>query len=245
MRTVEVTDALQEYMDSLVLPRDKVLARMEEEAHREGIPIVDEQEGALLSLLVRIAGAKRVLELGTATGYSGIWLLRGTDGGTLTTYEMDRERARRARSNFSDAGLGDRALVLEEDAVKGLEKLDARFDVCLCSRRTSRRATCAATTSSWRMIGASKASSCRSATGCRSPGSGTDRPSPRCGELGGKGGACCCVLLRQVLIRSAERGEGKEQRDDEHQRANTGKHQRHVVRELDQVAAGQRAERHC
>src|SRR2546423_574982 len=130
MRTVEVTDALQEYMDSLVLPRDKVLARMEEEAHREGIPIVDEQEGSLLSLLVRIAGGKRVLELGTATGYSGIWLLRGTDGGTLTTYEMDKERARRARANFSEAGLGERVLVLEEDAVKGLEKLDARFDVC-------------------------------------------------------------------------------------------------------------------
>src|SRR2546425_3849588 len=130
MRTVEVTDALQEYMDSLVLPRDKVLARMEEEAHREGIPIVDEQEGALLGLLVRIAGAKRVLELGTATGYSGIWLLRGTDGGTLTTYEMDKERARRGRSRFSQAGLGDRAPVLEEDGVKVLEKRDARCEVC-------------------------------------------------------------------------------------------------------------------
>src|SRR6266851_1934394 len=127
MRTVEVTDALQEYMDSLVLPRDKVLARMEEEAHREGIPIVDAQEGALLSLLVRIASGKRVLELGTAIGYSGIWLLRGTDGGTLTTYETDKERARRARANFSAAGLGERVLVLEEDAVKGLEKLDACF----------------------------------------------------------------------------------------------------------------------
>jgi predicted O-methyltransferase YrrM len=130
MRTVEVTDALQAYMDSLVLPRDKVLARMEEEAHREGIPIVDAQEGALLGLLVRIARGNRVLELGTAIGYSGIWLLRGTDGGTLTTYEMDGERARRARANFSEAGLGERALVLEGDAVKGLEKLETRFDVC-------------------------------------------------------------------------------------------------------------------
>lgn len=130
MRTVEVTDALQEYMDSLVLPRDKVLARMEEEAHREGIPIVDAQEGALLNLLVRLARGKRVLELGTATGYSGIWLLRGTEGGTLTTYEMDPERARRARTNFTDAGLGERATVLQEDAVTGLQKLDARFDVC-------------------------------------------------------------------------------------------------------------------
>ena len=130
MRTVEVTDALQEYLDDLVPPRDKVLARMEEEAHRENIPIVDPHEGALLSLLVRIAGGKRVLELGAATGYSGIWLLRGTEGGTLTTFELDPERARRARANFSDAGFGQRALVLQEDAVKGLEKLDTRFDVC-------------------------------------------------------------------------------------------------------------------
>ena len=130
MRTVEVTDALQEYLDDLVPPRDEVLARMEEEAHRENIPIVDPHEGALLSLLVRIAGGKRVLELGAATGYSGIWLLRGTEGGTLTTFELDPERARRARANFSEAGFGQRALVLQEDAVKGLEKLDTRFDVC-------------------------------------------------------------------------------------------------------------------
>jgi len=72
MRTVEVTEELQAYLDSLLRARDPVLARMEEEAHRESIPIVDAHEGALLSLLVRIAGAKRVLELGTATGYSGI-----------------------------------------------------------------------------------------------------------------------------------------------------------------------------
>ena len=130
MRTVEVTDALQEYLDDLVPPRDEVLARMEEEAHRENIPIVDPHEGALLSLLVRIAGGKRVLELGAATGYSGIWLLRGTEGGTLTTFELDPERARRARANFSDAGFGERALVIQEDAVTGLEKLEARFDVC-------------------------------------------------------------------------------------------------------------------
>src|SRR5215467_14353789 len=109
MRTVEVTDAIQEYLDALVPPRDKVLARMEEEAHREGIPIVDVHEGALLRLLVRLSGGKRVLELGTATGYSGICLLRGTEGGTLTTFEMDAERARRARANFAEAGLAERA----------------------------------------------------------------------------------------------------------------------------------------
>jgi caffeoyl-CoA O-methyltransferase len=130
MRTVDVTDKLQEYLDGLVPKRDSVLARMEEEAHREDIPIVDPHEGQLLYLLVKIAGAKRILELGTATGYSGIWLLRGSNGGTLTSYEMDAERARRARANFAEAGFGDRALVLEENAKDGLEHLDARFDAC-------------------------------------------------------------------------------------------------------------------
>jgi caffeoyl-CoA O-methyltransferase len=130
MRTVEVTDALQAYLDGLVPERDPVLARMEEEADREGIPIVDTHEGAFLRLLVQIAGAKRILELGTATGYSGIWLLRGTSGGTLTSFEVDGKRAARARANFAEAGLGKQALVLEQDAVSGLEKLQGRFDAC-------------------------------------------------------------------------------------------------------------------
>jgi caffeoyl-CoA O-methyltransferase len=130
MRTVEVTDALQAYLDGLVPKRDPVLTRMEEEADREGIPIVEAHEGAFLSLLVRLAGAKRVLELGTATGYSGIWLLRGTDGGTLTSFEVDRKRAARARANFAEAGLAKQALVLEQDAMSGLEKLQGRFDAC-------------------------------------------------------------------------------------------------------------------
>ena len=130
MRTVDVTEKLQEYLDSLVPARDPVLARMEEEAHREDIPIVDPHEGALLYLLVRIAGAKRILELGTATGYSGIWLLRGTGDGTLTTFEMDHNRGERARANFAEAGFGKRAKVIEENAVSGLEKVKDRFDAC-------------------------------------------------------------------------------------------------------------------
>src|SRR5713101_4860401 len=131
MNTVQVTDELQTYLDSLLAHRDPVLARMEEEAHRENIPIVDAHEGAFLSLLVRMANARRVLELGAAIGYSGIWLLRGTFGGTLTTFETDHERALRARANFAAAGLAEKALVLEQDAVRGLEKLNARFDLCM------------------------------------------------------------------------------------------------------------------
>lgn len=130
MNPVQVTDALEAYMEGLLPQRDAVLARMEGEADREGIPIVYAHEGALLRLLIGLAGAKRVLELGTAIGYSGIWLLGGTDGGTLTTFEVDHKRAERARANFAAAGFGKQAMVLEQDAVGGLEHLDRRFDAC-------------------------------------------------------------------------------------------------------------------
>jgi len=59
MRTVEVTDDLQSYMERLLPQRDAVLARMEQEAERDSIPIVDAHEGMLLYLLVRLAGASR------------------------------------------------------------------------------------------------------------------------------------------------------------------------------------------
>lgn len=137
MRAVVVTDALQAYMESLIDKRDPVLSRTEAEAEQENIPIVGPHEGALLSLLVRIAGAKRLLELGTATGYSGLCMLHGTDGGVLTTFEMDHKRALRARANFSEAGFGEQALVLEEDAVAGLQKLESKFDFCFIDLLTS------------------------------------------------------------------------------------------------------------
>ena len=130
MRTVEVTDELQAYIDSLLPKRDGVLARLEEEAHRENIPIVGPHEGMLLYLLAGISRAKSLLELGTATGYSGIWLLRGSNGGSLTTFEVDHKRAERARANFAEAGLGKQALVVEQDAVSGMQRLDVRFELC-------------------------------------------------------------------------------------------------------------------
>src|SRR5712664_3809867 len=95
------------------------------------------------------------------------------------------------------------------------------------SRRTSRRATCAATTSSWRTTGASRASSCRSATDCRSLASGTDR-----------------FGLRQVLVGAAQSGEGEYERENEQQNANAGENQCHVVRALYEVTAGERSQGH-
>jgi len=68
---------------------------------------VEPQEGAYLRDLVRKVGAKRALEVGTSTGYSGIWIAMGLrqTGGRLTTIEIDPGRHRTAGENFREAGV--------------------------------------------------------------------------------------------------------------------------------------------
>lgn len=69
--------------------------------------------GKLLSLFVRMSGAKRVLEVGTLAGYSTIWLARGVgDGGHVDTIEAEPAHAAIARTNIDSAGVGDRVEIL-------------------------------------------------------------------------------------------------------------------------------------
>lgn len=68
---------------------------------------VPEEDGRLLRILAESIGAKHAVELGTSTGYSGLWLLLalGKTGGRLTTFEIDRGRHQLARENFERAGV--------------------------------------------------------------------------------------------------------------------------------------------
>lgn len=125
---VEVTPELEDYLESLLPQREPVLARLEREVEETDIPGVGAQVGALLALLLRTAGSRSVLELGTAVGYSGLWILRGLDGGRLVTLEADAERAERARRNFAEAGVAERVEVVVGDALAYLERPGESFD---------------------------------------------------------------------------------------------------------------------
>ncbi len=95
---------------------------------RFGVP---EADGRLLRLLTEAAGAKNVVEIGTSTGYSGLWLslaLRQT-GGRLTTFEIDPGRAATAREFFRKAGLDRQATVVIGDAHQTLATLKDPIDV--------------------------------------------------------------------------------------------------------------------
>jgi predicted O-methyltransferase YrrM len=92
---------------------------------------VSEEDGRFLRTLVASTNAKRVLEIGAASGYSGIWMglgLRET-GGRLVTIEYDPDRAREAAANIRAAGLADIVQVIPGDAFAQIPKIDGSFDL--------------------------------------------------------------------------------------------------------------------
>ena len=92
---------------------------------------VSEEDGRFLRVLVASTGAKRVLEIGAASGYSAIWIglgLRQT-GGQLTTIEYDPVRAKEAAENVRLAGLADIVRVVPGDAFKEIPKVEGAFDL--------------------------------------------------------------------------------------------------------------------
>ena len=92
---------------------------------------VPPQDGRFLRIMAEAMNAKNVIEIGTSTGYSGIWFgmaLQKT-GGKLTTFEIDAQRAATARANFNKAGLADIITLVEGDAHEEVKKLKSTIDI--------------------------------------------------------------------------------------------------------------------
>jgi predicted O-methyltransferase YrrM len=92
---------------------------------------VPPQDGKALRLLTEAADAKNVIEIGTSTGYSGLWISMALlhTGGHLTTFEIDHQRAEMARGHFKDAGVEKVVTVIEGDAHVEVKKLKGPIDV--------------------------------------------------------------------------------------------------------------------
>lgn len=108
---------------------DTVLGELEHEAAVGQIPIIGHLEGAILQVLTAQNG-RRILELGTAIGYSALWLARSLPkDGRLVTIELDPERADHARDVMGRAELSDRVQVITGDIFQVLPQLNGPFDV--------------------------------------------------------------------------------------------------------------------
>ena len=125
----------QEMVDYLArhARQDEVLARVARETASlpNAMMATTPDEAALLTMLARLVGARRALEIGTFTGYGAISIARGlADGGRLTCLEVSEEYAAIARQNVESAGLADRVDVVvgpAADALRGMPE-EPTFD---------------------------------------------------------------------------------------------------------------------
>jgi len=132
MTDTALFEAVDTYIDGLFASTDPALESILTRAAAAGLPDihVSPGQGKLLYLLTRIAGAKRILEVGTLGGYSTVWLARAMgEGGQLTTLELDPGHAAFARETLDLAGLSDRCEVVEGRGIETMAAFEPPFDL--------------------------------------------------------------------------------------------------------------------
>src|SRR2546430_15137861 len=113
-----------EYLDGVHAPLGPVLEEMLKTGRSEGAPTVTPAAGRLLRVLVTALAPKRALEIGTAIGFSTLWMASALPaGGRIDTIDPDRTRTDRARRYWLRAGVTDRVRVINEPALRVLPRL--------------------------------------------------------------------------------------------------------------------------
>lgn len=119
-----------EYLERLLPPRSGALPELEAAAARERVPVVDPEVGRFLEQICRAIGARRVLEVGTAIGYSTVCLARGVgDSGRVVTIDVDAARQARARGALEAEGLASRVEMVLAPALDAIPRLEGPFDL--------------------------------------------------------------------------------------------------------------------
>ncbi|MBI1876147.1 MAG: O-methyltransferase [Acidobacteria bacterium] len=125
-----VPGPIESYLSGLSRAPDEVLQAVARQGEELGLPIVSRELGELLHLLVGAIAARRVLEIGTAVGYSTLWMARALPAdGMIITMEVDESRAAAARQNLADAGVADRVSVMVGDSARLVTKVSGPFDL--------------------------------------------------------------------------------------------------------------------
>lgn len=122
------------YAEGFLL-EDPILRAARSRAEEVGIVPVSPGAGAVLRFLAASVGARAVVEIGTGTGVSGTWLLRGMrPDGTLTTIDVEAEHLRLARRTYADAGMAPgRSRLITGRALDVLPRLtDGAYDLVFC-----------------------------------------------------------------------------------------------------------------
>lgn len=125
-----IDPAVEEYLYKILPERDEVLLEMEEQARQRDIPIIGPAVARVLHQYARLIGARRVFEMGSAIGYSTIWLARAVGPGGKVYYTDGSEKNREeARGFIERAGVADRVEMLTGDSMALLRATEGEFDL--------------------------------------------------------------------------------------------------------------------
>ena len=128
-RSMIIDERTTEYIRSLEPDYTPVLADIEAEAIRDRVPIIRRETGSLLRSLILMKRPRRILEVGTATGFSALLMSEVMpEGCTITTIEKYEKRIPLAQANFRRAGKEDVIHLIAGDAAEVLETLEGSFD---------------------------------------------------------------------------------------------------------------------
>jgi predicted O-methyltransferase YrrM len=129
LRSAFTQEDVDKYIYDLLPERDAVVQEMEAYAAEHNVPIIGPAVARLLTLLVQVSGATRIFEMGSAIGYSTIWLARAAGPKAKVFYtDGNSENARRAQEHFRKAGVAKRIKVQVGIAQELIKKTPGKFD---------------------------------------------------------------------------------------------------------------------
>lgn len=129
-REMEKEERIDSFIESMEEADPPFLQLLEKEASEDGVPIIRPRTKGLLRFMIEMASPMKILEVGTAVGYSALVMdYYAPEGCHITTIEKLEERIEKARENFEKYGASERITLLEGDAGDILPSLTGPFDL--------------------------------------------------------------------------------------------------------------------
>lgn len=123
-------DYMEQFIRGLIPESSGVLKELEEYAEKNHVPIIQKEVGKLLELMLSVKKPKKILELGTAIGYSSILMTLSLEKNChITTIERDENMIEAARNNIKNYGLENNIDIIPGECLEVLEKLQDSFDL--------------------------------------------------------------------------------------------------------------------
>ncbi|WP_232225582.1 O-methyltransferase [Oceanobacillus manasiensis] len=122
-------EEMNNYLIDLLPDKEAWIEEMEAEALTDRVPIMDKVSMHFVTQLIRMYQPKRILEVGTAIGYSALRMLQANPETSIITIERDEKRYKQAVENIHQQGKEDNISVILGDALEEIAKLDGMFDL--------------------------------------------------------------------------------------------------------------------